>query len=147
MPRKFEIQLKTWIPVVIEAYFTYDSLNTCEVIKHSGRPLIILGGKGHIDEILAVIDFLIKAEYLTPNKLSTAIYFGINFDNYEYTVTEKFKDLIEESQKTTTTQRPNDWIQPIKVENTTHNEVKIYNINLTFTLEKLFEGKAGLINL
>ena len=42
---------------------------------------------------------------------------------------------------------PDDLISQIKIKNITHNTVNVYNFNLTFTLEKLIEVKAGLLNL
>lgn len=149
MPRKFELQLKSWVPLVIESYLTYDTLNTFEIVKHSGRALVILGAEGQVDEILAVLDFLVKSNFLSAEENGKSTYFGVTFNNYLYTVNGTFKNLFTQSQAKTTKMEESagEWIQQIKVENATHNSVNVYNFNLTFVLEKLIEVKAGLFNI
>jgi len=147
MARKFDIQLKQWLPLVIESFFTYETLNTFEIIKHSGRPLVILGGEGQVKEILSVLNFLVESKLLIPRDKESAHYFDVTFDSFSYDVSENFKNLIEES--LTKGKQPNsdDWIEEIKVENATHNTINVFNFNFTFALEKLIEFKAGLLNL
>lgn len=147
MARKLEIQLKQWFPTIIESYFIYVSLNTFEVIKHSGGVLRILGQEEHVKEILNVLEFLVKAKFLFPKDGKSVHYFGIDFFSYTYDISDSFKDLIKEGCNKTKQPKSNDWISQIKVENVTHNTVNIVNFNLTFTLEKLIEVKAGLLNL
>ena len=147
MARKFEMQLKQWIPLIIKAYFIYNSLNTFEIIKLSGGVLRILGGEEQVREIQTVLDFLVNSKFLTPKDKRGAKHFGINFDSYTYDISDKFKELLEEGQKKAEQYNSNDWIETIRVENSTNNTVNVYNFNFTFTLEKLIEIKAGLINI
>lgn len=147
MARKFEIQLKQWIPVIIESCFTYETLNTFEIVKHSGGALRILGQEEHVKEIADVLEFLVKAKFLIPKNGKSVCHFGIDFISYTYDVSNKFKDLIEKGRDKAKQPKPDDLISQIKVKNVTHNTVNVINFNLTFTLEKLIEVKAGLLNL
>lgn len=147
MARKFEIQLKQWIPLIIESYYTYETLNTFEIVKHSGKPLVILGPKNQIQEILAVIGFLIEAKFLSPKDKTIVHYFGVDFESCTYEISDAFKEFIKKGLEEGKESNNDDWIEKIKVENTTHNTVNIYNFNFTFALEKLIEIKAGLLNL
>lgn len=147
MARKFEIQLKQWLPIIIESYLTYETLNTFEIIKHSGGVLRILGQEEHVKEIVNVLEFLVKAKFIIPKDEKSVRYFGIDFFSYTYNISDKFKNLIEKGQDKAKQPKPDDLISQIKIKNITHNTVNVYNFNLTFTLEKLIEVKAGLLNL
>lgn len=144
MARKFEIQLKQWIPVIIESYFTYETLNTFEIVKHSGGAFRILGQEDHVKEIVNVLEFLVKAKFLISKDKKPVLHFGINFISYTYDISDKFKDLIEKGRDKAKQPNPSDLINQTKVKDIIHNKVNVYNFNLTFTLEKLIEVKAGL---
>lgn len=148
MARKFDIQLKQWLPVIIESYFTYETLNTFEIVKHSGAVLRTLGQKEHVKEITDVLEFLVKTKYLFPKDIKSVKHFGVDFSSYTYDVSDKFKDFIREGQDRAKQPNPDDLISKIEVENITQNTVNVYNFNLTFALEKLIgiTLKAGLVN-
>lgn len=148
MARKFDIQLKQWIPVIVESYFTYETLNTFEIVKHSGAVLRTLGQEEHVKEITGVLEFLVKTKYLFPKDTKSVKHFGIIFFSYTYDVSDKFKDFIREGQDRAKQPNPDDWISKIEVKNITYNTVNVYNFNLTFAFEKLIgiAVKAGLVN-
>jgi hypothetical protein len=152
MARKFEVRIEQWLPHIIYCHFEYESLNTLEIMKRTGGILRVLGkAKEQLEEINSVLEFLVKANFLKRKSSSTVHYYGIDFQNVEYTVTSKFSDFVSQVE-----QSPSKQIQ--KVESDKFQEVEekiqpiqltknVYNLNISFAVEKLIEVKAGLLNL
>jgi len=85
------LQINNWIPIILESYYSYYSLNTFEIVKHSGGVLRILNPKEQINEIQNVQLFLTDADYLIPgNNIEIVTYFGIKFNSIIYTPAERF---------------------------------------------------------
>lgn len=143
MARKFEVKIHQWLPHIIHCYFEYENLNTLEIIKQTGGIIRVLGNANEqLAEINSVLDFLVKAGFLEYKSSSTAHYHGIDFQNVTYIATSKFIDFIQQAEQTSSDQpqKTNVETQPIQL---TKN---VYNLNITFAVEKLVEFKTGLLN-
>lgn len=145
MARKFEFRLKTWLPHIAVCYVEYEELDTISIVKSIGRILVKLGSAAEqLAEIQSVLDYLVKIEMLVPkiSKSSKSYYWGINFENILYLPAPGFIDLVDQMQKSS---KPQSDSTNVNIQTTQ----KVYNFNLTFALEKLFEinTKFGLLNL
>ncbi len=140
MSRKLDAKIRDWLPHIFICYFEYESLNTLEIVKHTGGVLRILGdAQTQINEINDVLNHLEENNLLKSSSTERAHYFGIDLESVTYKVLPDFIKLADDVRNAP--QSSKDDI----VVNYTENNVT-YNFNITFAIEKLAEIKAGLFN-
>lgn len=138
MQRKLEVALAQWLPAVFACSNECDVIDLLTIHRYSVGGSRLLGHEGVFEEINRVVNFLKQQEYFHVKKGSGSPgrWSGIDFENEAYEITPRFYQLKEaaDTSKRTAADR--------MVQHSTH--VNIYNINLTFSIEKILELNPSL---
>lgn len=141
MARKIEARIRSWLPFIIITTLEHEELTTLNICQQIGRRLASLpSSEAQYEEVISVLDLLVKGGFLTEKSSKKAHYWGMNFENIKYTINPSFEEFIRK------TQNP-----PSKETNSSESvqytvNQNNYVFNITFAIEKLVEFKTGLVN-